>query len=74
MTIVSIGRQDSKNCMNFAFEDEIMAFGFYALAKDHYREDDLCICMTEEGSEEDEEIEISFGISDFLNYLCEDKE
>lgn len=48
MTLVQISRLREPTFMEFAFEEETEAFAFYALAKDHYREDDLCICMTEE--------------------------
>ncbi len=54
MTIVMISRSDDR-CMEFAFDNEMDAFNFYASAKDSYREDDLCICMTEEG-EDDEDL------------------
>lgn len=52
MTVVRIGSKRNKFPLEFAFDEEMDAFNFYARAKDHYREDDLIITMTEEGEEE----------------------
>lgn len=58
MTIIQIGRKDSKTLpMEFEFDDELAAFALYASCKDHYREDDLYINMTE-SEEEDEDLHI----------------
>ena len=48
MTTVTIGRNGSKECMEFAFDDPMGAYIFYTSVCDHYREDDLAIEMTEE--------------------------
>ena len=52
MTVVRIGNKANKYPLEFAFEHEMDAFNFYTEAKDHYREDDFIITMTEEGEEE----------------------
>ena len=58
MTIIQIGRKGSKTLpMEFEFDDELAAFALYASCKDHYREDDLYINMTE-SEEEDEDLHI----------------
>lgn len=58
MTIIQIGRKDSQMLpMQFEFDDELAAFALYASCKDHYREDDLYINMTE-SEEEDEDLHI----------------
>jgi hypothetical protein len=58
MTIIQIGRKDSQMIpMQFEFDEEMEAFALYALCKDHYREDDLYINMTE-SEEEDEDLHI----------------
>lgn len=51
MTIVRIGRKGSADYLEFAYENAMDAFMFYAQAKDAYREDDLVIDMTEEGEQ-----------------------
>lgn len=53
MTIVRVGKKNSDECMEFEFDYGLSAFTFYSMAVDHYREDDICICMVEE--EDDEE-------------------
>ena len=58
MTIIQIGRKGSQMLpMQFEFDDELAAFALYASCKDHYREDDLYINMTE-SEEEDEGLHI----------------
>ena len=58
MTIIQIGRKESQMLpMQFEFDDELAAFALYASCKDHYREDDLYINMTE-SEEEDEGLHI----------------
>lgn len=51
MTIIRIGRKESKTYLEFEFPSAMDAFVFYAGARDAYREDDLEITMTEEGEE-----------------------
>lgn len=55
MTVIRMGKQNSDNPMEFAFDNPMDAFTLYAIVKDSYREDDLVIEMTEEG-EDDEQI------------------
>lgn len=50
MTIVRVGRKDGL-CMEFEFDYDMDAFNFYVDAKEHYREDDLEIEMTNEEGE-----------------------
>jgi hypothetical protein len=59
MTIIQIGRKDSQMLpMEFEFDDELAAFALYASCKDHYREDDLYINMTESEDAENEDLHI----------------
>ena len=53
MTVIRIGRRDSSEYMEFAFDDAMDAFNFYSEVKDHYREDDLVISMVEEKHDEE---------------------
>ena len=51
MTIVRIGRRSECSYLEFEFDHPMDAFVFYTTTRDKYREDDLCITMTEEGEE-----------------------
>lgn len=55
-TIIRIGSKKNPFPLEFKFDDGMDAFQFYADARDHYREDDLIITMTEEGETECSEI------------------
>ena len=48
MTVIFLGNRSAKKAMQFSFDSEMDAFTFYAMAKDHYREDDLVVAMMEE--------------------------
>lgn len=53
MTVVRIGNKKNAFPLEFEFDAEMDAFNFYSEAKDHYREDDFIITMTEEGENDD---------------------
>jgi hypothetical protein len=54
MTVVRIGNKKNPFPLEFEFDEEMDAFNFYSEAKDHYRENDFIIAMTEEKEEEKE--------------------
>lgn len=56
MTVIRMGRKESNEFLEFAFDNEFEAYVFYSSTVDHYREDDLFISMTEESEEDDEDL------------------
>lgn len=54
MTVVRIGNKKNAFPLEFEFDEEMDAFNFYSEAKDHYRENDFIITMTEEKEGEED--------------------